>query len=64
LRYIGDSCSSSLWGLIREGCRIRSNLIEVVTIDYPDGGAFWEAWFAFSWLAAMLILRRRFGVTL
>jgi hypothetical protein len=63
LRYIGDSCASSTWGLIREGCSIRSNVADSVTIDYPGGGAYWEVWFAVTWLAAMLILRRRLAVT-
>jgi hypothetical protein len=64
LRYIGGSCTSSLWGVLRDGCYFQSNLAESITIDYPTGGAYWEAWFAFSWLAAMLILRRRFRVTI
>jgi hypothetical protein len=63
LRYIGDTCTSSFLGLIREGCSIRSDLAESIVIDYPAGGSYWEPWFVLTWLAAMLILRRRFGVT-
>jgi hypothetical protein len=62
LRYIGDYCPSSMWGAIQEGCYIRSNTVDSITIDYPGGGANWAAWFGVSWLAAMLILRGRLGV--
>jgi hypothetical protein len=63
LRYIGNFCPSSIWGLISEGCFIQSNLAESVAIEYPAGRANWAAWFALSWLAATLMLRRSFGVT-
>ena len=64
LRYIGSSCTSSIWGLVSGGCSIRSNVAESVVIDYPAGGAKWTAWFGASWVTSVLILRRRFGVTL
>jgi hypothetical protein len=63
-RYIAGSCPSSIWGIIQDGCYIRSNTADSITIDYPAGGANWAEWFGGSWLAAMLLFRSRFGVTL
>lgn len=62
LRYVSTVCTSSSWGWIQEGCRIGSVSVQSVTIDYPDGEIAWLGWFSAFLLAAMLTLRRRFGV--
>jgi hypothetical protein len=67
-RYVSATCSAR-FGWVRHGCRLRSQTAESITIDYPEGAvsiagihAHWAVWFALFWLAAMLLLRRRFGV--
>jgi hypothetical protein len=71
LRYIADACRSSMWGLVENGCRIQSRLTESISIGYPAASvviagleAHWAVWFALSWFATMLIVRRRIGVEL
>jgi hypothetical protein len=62
LRYVSAACGSSVLGLITDGCRIHSNLVESISIEYADGSN-WLLWFALVWLAAMFALRSRLGVT-
>jgi len=62
LRYVSPACSSSVFGLVLDGCRIRSNVVESIRIEYADG-AHWLLWFMLAWFAAMLAFRSRFGVT-
>jgi hypothetical protein len=69
-RYVSAYCTSSMLASVFYGCRLRSNLVESITIDYPGSGVsvlgietHWLFWFTLFWLAAMLLLRSRFGVT-
>ena len=62
LRYVSTVCTSSPWAWILGGCRIESGALQSVSIDYPEGEIAWLGWFSVFMLAAMLTLRRRFGV--
>jgi hypothetical protein len=62
LRYVSAACASSVLGFVIDGCRIHSNLVESISIEYAEG-SYWLLWFALFWFVAMLALRGRFGVT-
>jgi hypothetical protein len=71
LRRVSATCSSVPWAEVLSGCAIRSGAVESIHIDYAGNevrvagiGAHWLVWFALVWLAAMLGLRKRFGVVL
>ena len=70
LRYVTPECSSAPLASIWYGCAFESNSVESIAVDYRARkislfgfDAHWLVWFALFWLAAMLLLRRRFGVT-
>jgi hypothetical protein len=70
LRFVPSVCSSAPLARIRSGCALESTSVESITVEYPPREiallgfqAHWLAWFALFWLAAMLLLRRRFRVT-
>jgi hypothetical protein len=48
---------------VRYQWSLRSDLAESITIEYPAAEISWPLWFGSFWIAAMLTLRRRFGVT-
>jgi hypothetical protein len=70
MRSVTPTCSSAAMALIRYGCGLRSDAVESIHVDYASREialfgleAHWLLWLALIWLATMLLLRRRFGVT-
>jgi hypothetical protein len=48
---------------VRYEWNLENRLAESLVIEYPAGEVSWPIWFGSFWIAAMLALRRRFGVT-
>jgi hypothetical protein len=68
--FVRPTCSSAPMAFLRYGCELRSDSVESIHVDYSSRKiglfgleAHWLLWLALFWLAAMLLLRRRFGVT-
>lgn len=70
LRLVTPTCSSGATAFVRYGCRLQSECVESIAVDYPSREialfgfeAHWLLWLALFWLATMFMFKRRFGVT-